>query len=157
MDDRLRRLVVGQLGIAARGAGLGGVPHHSFHVFCVYPWASLLPPASGLGQALTVLDRCRIRWGRVLSETNGRVQVEGQRLTWDGRKLALGEPAAEPATCAVGGRGFRTDVRPGEWVALHWDWVCERLSEAQLDALRDYSARGLAIVNVTLTEAADTR
>ena len=42
----------------------GGVAHHSFHVFAVYPWLALL--RSGKREpALTVLERCRIRWGRI--------------------------------------------------------------------------------------------
>lgn len=150
LDQRLRALVVGQLGIASRGAELGGVPHHSFHVFCVYPWAGLLPPVAGPSPALNVLDRCRIRWGHVLDVADGKVSVESEPLTWDGRKLALGTPVTEVATYAVDGRGFRTDLAPGDWVALHWDWVCERLSTDQLRALREYSARNLAIVNASL-------
>src|SRR5581483_8202771 len=43
----------------------GAVPHHSFHVFCVYPWTGLLR-AGRSEPSLHVLDRCRIGWGRVV-------------------------------------------------------------------------------------------
>ncbi len=36
---------------------------------------------------------------------------------------------------------------PGDWVALHWDWVCDRLSPRQLANLRRSTSRQLAITN----------
>jgi hypothetical protein len=35
----------------------------------------------------------------------------------------------------------------GDWVALHWDWVCDKLTDRQLRALRGYSQRHLDMVN----------
>jgi hypothetical protein len=35
----------------------------------------------------------------------------------------------------------------GDRVSLHWDWVCDRLSPAQLDALAEASARQLDLAN----------
>jgi hypothetical protein len=32
-------------------------------------------------------------------------------------------------------------------VALHWEWVCDRLTQRQLRALRRYSAMQLDLVN----------
>jgi hypothetical protein len=45
------------------------LPHHSFHVFGVYPWLGLLREGRSV-EPLRVLDRCRIRWGQV-------VQIQG--------------------------------------------------------------------------------
>jgi hypothetical protein len=125
----------------------GGAAHHSFHVFCVYPWAALLPDDRKAKQALMVLDRCRIRWGQVTAITGDQAAVEYQPLTWDGQRLALGEPAPELAQLLVDGTSIAGQVRPGDWVALHWDWVCGGLTAAQLGALRTYTARHLDLVN----------
>lgn len=35
----------------------------------------------------------------------------------------------------------------GDWVSLHWNWVCDRLSQRQLRALYAYTTRHLDLVN----------
>jgi hypothetical protein len=121
-------------------------PHHSFHVFAIYPWMGLLRRGAP-GPALTVLDRCRIRWGQVVRVHGDHVDVRGETLTWDGVAVGLGSPAVETARWADSGRGLAAPPAAGEWVALHWDWVCDRLTEAQLDALRRSTARQLDVTN----------
>ncbi len=147
MEERFRRHSGRQFSLLAEGALAGGVPHHSFHVFGVYPWVGLLGDDRKADKALEVLDRCRIRWGQVVSVTGDQVLVRSQPLTWDGRSLGLGEPAVETAKRAVDGSGFVDELAPGDWVSLHWDWVCDRLSPRQLTNLRRYSLRQLEITN----------
>ena len=62
----------------------GALPHHSFAVFCVYPWVAMLGDPRRTPQAMIVLDRCRIRWGRVISIDGDVIIAESQPLTWDG-------------------------------------------------------------------------
>ena len=38
-------------------------------------------------------------------------------------------------------------VDVGDWVSLHWEWVCDRLTARQLASLRGYSIRHLRMVN----------
>ena len=121
----------------------GGMPHHSYQVFCVYPWAGLLGDERAGTQALQVLDQCRIRWGRVLLDTGSEVVVSSRPLIWDGASLALGALRME----TVKGHDLLGRLQPGDWVSLHWQWICDRLTLSQLTALRDYSAHHLAIVN----------
>lgn len=124
----------------------GAVPCHSFHVFEVYPWTGLLESYRG-GHPLHILDRCRIRWGRVAAVTGDEAVVRSRPLTWDGTRLSLGTPTTETVTRSLHGLGFVDDLRPGEWVALHWAWICDRLTPAQLTSLRRSTARQLAITN----------
>jgi len=139
LDERFRRRAGrGWEPIAATIPG-GALPHHSFHVFCVYPWTGLLR-AGRTEPSLRVLDSCRVSWGSVI--TADPVVVERRPLTWDGRMLALGPPVP----CQVEA-GFITGLRPGEWVSLHWNSVCDRLTPSQLRALRRYSACHLQLVN----------
>jgi hypothetical protein len=147
MEDRFRRLTGARFGPLTGGVLAGGVPHHSFAVFCVYPYTGLLTDGRKAPHALTVLDRCRIRWGRVLGVDGDRVVVESRPLTWDGRQLRLGVPRAETAVRSVDGIGLAGPVRPGDWVSLHWEWVCDRLTEGQVARLRRYTERHLAVVN----------
>ena len=118
------------------------IAHHSFHVFGVYPWVGLLGDDRKADRALTVLDRCRIRWGRVRAIHGEQVVVEYRPLVWDGRYLSLGEPATETART-----GLFPDLAVGDRVSLHWDWVCDRLTDRQLRALRGYTLAHLDLVN----------
>lgn len=148
MEDRFRRRTGARsFSYLAEGVQAGGVPHHSFHVFGVYPWVGLLGDDRKASHALTVLDRCRIRWGQVVRCAGDQAVVRSRPLTWDGRRLAFGPAAEETVTRAVDGVAMLSDLAPGDWVSLHWYWVCDRLSRRQLATLRYYTVRQLAITN----------
>ncbi len=124
----------------------GGLPHHSFHVFAVYPWVGLMH--SGIvDEPLRVIDRCRIRWGRVVAVVDQDVVVRYQPLRWDATGLHLGPDAIESVRFAENGLRLVGKLQPGDAVALHWDWVCDRLTEQQEAGLRFYSNRMLELVN----------
>ena len=147
MEERFRYMTGARFGSLTEGVLAGGVPHHSFAVFCIYPYTGLLTDGRKAASALAVLDRCRIRWGRVLAVQGDQVVVRCSPLTWDGDVLALGPPETESVVQSVDGVGMVGGVAPGDWVSLHWEWVCDRLSEAQVGRLRRYTERHLAIVN----------
>lgn len=127
----------------------GGIPHHSFHVFVTYPWVGLLTETDR-GEPLQILDQCRIRWGRVEAIAGDTAVVRSRHLTWDGHRLDLGPPSVETVTVAVGGLGFTDPLRPGDWVSMHWGWICDRLTHRQLADLRRYSGRQLRMTNEKL-------
>ncbi len=146
LDERFSRRTGRDFEPIAMAAPLGGVAHHSFHVFAVYPWLGLLRSGTE-GPALAVLDRCRIRWGRVVAVEGDTVVVRNRALEFRGDRLILGAARTERVRRAVDGVGILRDLRAGEIVSLHWDWVCERLSPSRLAALRRANARNLAVVN----------
>jgi len=121
-------------------------PHHNFHVFGVYPWVGLLR-AGNVEEPLRVLESCRIAPGRVEAVADGEARVLVQPLVWDGRRLGLGPRSPRRAEWRRDGLGFVRDLEPGDWVSLHWDWVCDRLSPEQLTALRRYTSRTLTLAN----------
>ena len=147
-----RTAFAGQLGADWRALAPGmlarPVPNHCFHVFTVYPWVGVLR-RTGAHQALEVLERCRIRWGRVKSLEEDMVTVLSRPLTWDGAAIGLGEPRPERARLAAAGRSLTPVVRPGDLVALHWDWVCDTLSDRQYEQLRQVTRRQLQLTNRT--------
>lgn len=147
MQDRFRHRTGRNFPFLAEGVQAGGVPHHSFAVFCVYPWTGLLGDDRKAKHALMVLDRCRIRWGKVTAVQGDQATVEYRPLCWHGRLLTLGEPATETARLALDGSAIAHGVGPGDWVSLHWDWICDRLTQRQLRALRDFTLRHLDLVN----------
>lgn len=122
------------------------LPHHGLHVFVVYPWVGLLRTGA-TDQALHVLDRCRIRWGTVVSVDGEHATVRSHLLAWDGHTLGSGPEQTEVATLAQRGYGLAGPVQPGDTVALHWDWVCERLTPARLRWLQRLTQSQLDLVN----------
>jgi len=147
LEDRFRRRIGRDVGQIVDPVLDGGVPHHSFHVFCVYPWVGLLGEDRRGRHALHVIDGCRIRWGRVTAVAGSSAVVRCQPIEWDGRHLSLGAPVLQEVRCSVGGLATAPELRPGDWVAMHWDWICDRLSRRQLVNLRRYTAHHLEIVN----------
>ncbi len=144
--DRFRRLAGPSWQYLAEAIPAGCLPHHAFHVFGVYPWVGLL--VSGRSDhPLHVLDRCRIRWGRVVAVEGDFVVVRSRPLTWDGQRLGLGAPQLETVRRGVAGTGFVGELREGHWVSLHWDWICDRLNPRQLANLRRYTLQQLEITN----------
>jgi uncharacterized protein DUF6390 len=148
LDERFRRRAGRGWDPIAAAVPAGALPHHSFHVFCVYPWTGLLR-AGRREPSLHVLDSCRISWGWVVAVDP--VVVLRRPLTWDGRQLTLGPPVP----CQVGA-GFVAGLRPGEWVSLHWNSVCDRLAPSRLRSLRRYSDRHLRLVNGPELQSAGT-
>ncbi len=148
MDDRFAdRIDRRSFERLADSVPAGAVPHHSFHVFGVYPWLGLLR-GGRVDEPLRVLDRCRIRWGKVVGTTDsGVARVLSRPLEWDGRRLTLAGPREEQAVTQLDGHGLAGTLKPGDWCALHWDWVCERLEPRQLLALRWHTQRQLDLVN----------
>jgi hypothetical protein len=39
------------------------------------------------------------------------------------------------------------DLAVGDWVSMHWEWVCDRLDARQLAALKHYTSLHLQMVN----------
>jgi len=123
----------------------GAVPHHSFHVFGIYPWMGLLR-AGHVDEPLRVLDRCRIRWGRVVEVSGTFALVRSRPLVWDGRRLELGSPRVERVVTGERGLRLARALSPGDWCSMHWDWVCDRLGLRDVVRLASWSAGQLTAV-----------
>lgn len=120
--------------------------NHCFHVFGVYPWTRFL--GRGMDQhPLHVLDSCRITWGTVLSRSNDAIEVLCRRLAWDGRALALAEPAPRLLDVWADGYCAVPDVAAGDDVAVHWGRLCGRLQPDQVRALAESTDRQLRVTN----------
>lgn len=146
LGDRFEERSGRQFAAVVSAVPAGGVPQHSFHVFAVYPWLGLLRAGMD-GPPMDVLEKCRIRWGRVEEVTGDLVAVTSQGLAFEGSRLILGPNRIEQVRRSLDGVGFTEDLRPGDVVSLHWDWVCDRLTPTELCWLRFCTVRNLAAVN----------
>ena len=113
------------------------------------PWAGLMRDGV-VDEPLRIIDRCRISWGTVIGHVDdttdpgdatdpgdGRVLVRRVPLTWSGSRLMYSEPVVEALDSPFA-------VEPGDVVAIHWDWICERLDQRQLNWLQLVTNRQLA-------------
>ena len=148
LDEGFRQRMGGGWGFFEEAIPAGGVPHHSFHVLAVYPWVGLL--RTERAEPIEILDRCRIRWGTVVAVTGESAVVTSQPLQWDGHRLFFGLERPETVNLGSDGLSLAGAVSPGDVVAMHWDWVCDRLDPAGLGHLRSYTLRHLDMVNTRL-------
>ena len=137
LQGRARDLVLGK-------APAGAHPHHNFHVFDVHS------RVGELEHSLQTMDNCRVSWGKVLRVEGAELVVERRPLVLVAGKLALGPLETMRAARQVDGRGFVEGARPGEWVSLHWGWVCEVLTPRQQTNLARYTDHHLVLANQTL-------
>jgi hypothetical protein len=127
-------------------------PHHNFAVLGASPWVSMAR-AQGSESAVEVVDKCRVRWGRVLAIRDGVATVRSRPLVHRGSVIELGEARVELVALKFEGDGTQARVRRGDWCSLHWDWVCDRLSTRQLVQLRRITRMQLDAINDAPAEA----
>jgi hypothetical protein len=127
----------------------GAAPVHAFHVLDVFPTVGLLRGGRA-DDVVATMDNCRIRWGRVRDRVGPDLLVDAVPLELVEGKLRLGAPRAELVRGWLDGLGFVDDVVPGDRVAIHWDWACERLDAQQVANLHDWTVGQLAIANQTI-------
>ncbi len=127
----------------------GARPHHSFHVFEVYPRAGFMK-SGAVSELFHTMEQCRIRWGRVTGVEGGELVVDVTPLVYRDRKLELGEPVAERVNRWVDGKGFVEAAAVGDWVSIHWGWACDILSSERQRRLERYTRWQVKLCNETL-------
>ncbi|MGZ6329069.1 MAG: DUF6390 family protein [Candidatus Limnocylindrales bacterium] len=133
----------------ARKPEAGAVPHHSFHVLDIFPRVGLMrggPPT----EIVPTMERCLVRPARVVAVRDGELLVEARPLEYRAGRLGFGAPRPETVLRHVDGRGFVDDVQPGEDVAIHWGWACDRLAPSRRAALERAIGASLRLANQTL-------
>lgn len=160
--------------LASKPAG-GALPHHSFHVLEVLPRVGLL--RGGIPAPLVpALEQCLVRVARVVAVESDTLRVRAARLVpqdghlelVDGRdvlqdnELQAAELQGEDSlreellqgeelvAWRANGTPLVPDPRPGDTVALHWGWACDRLTAAQAARLLRVTRASVARANETI-------
>jgi len=150
--------------LAAKPAD-GALPHHSFHVLEVLPRVGLL--RGGVPPALVpTLEQCLVRPARVIAVEGDGLRVRALRLaqqaghlelvdgvdygTVDGHHQELADSREELVAWRSNGTPLVPDPRPGDTVALHWGWACDRLTAAQAARLLRATRASVARANETV-------
>jgi hypothetical protein len=137
LNGRLKALVLGK-------APAGAHPHHSFHVLDVYS------RVSDLGPSLATIDNCRISWGQVLGIAGSELIVRREPVVLHEGKLKLGAAETQRVLRQLDGKGFADGAQIGDWVSMHWGWVCEVLTATEHASLEHATRYHLALANQTL-------
>jgi hypothetical protein len=137
LQGRARELVLGKAPAGAR-------PHHSFHVFDVYT------RTGDAAHTLATMDNCRVSWGKVVRIEGASILVQRQPLELQAGNLGLGAARRERVARQLDGRGFADAAAPGDWVSLHWGWVCERITDMEQRQLERFTRLHLQLASSTL-------
>ena len=152
VDERFR----GRIGRGSErvvdAVAAGALPHHSFHVFAVYPWLGLLRTGV-VDEPLHVLDQCRTTPALVASVAGDRARVLLRPLVWTDRTLGLGPWSTRIVRWQEDGLAL-VAPGPGDWVSIHWDFVCDRLTAKAAVVLDRTTRRVLRAVNGSASAAA---
>jgi hydrogenase maturation factor len=136
----------------------GAKPHHSFHVLSIPKRTGNYP----VEHTLCTMDECRIALGKVKSQKakgktecqNSKVDftrsihVEYQPLIALGNNIALGELKEREVWAEMDKKVFANDLKAGDWVAVHWGWVCDRLTDLQASNLQKWTKYNLSLANL---------
>ncbi len=149
LDERFRsRVSATEWPWLAAKPAAGATPTHAFHVLDVYPRAGLMRGGE-LGDAIGLMDACRIRWGQVTEVARDRVLVSVAPLQlWAGR-LVLGAARVESVRRWPGDDDL-LGLQPRSLVSLHWGWICETLSPERATRLISRTRAQLAVSNQTI-------
>lgn len=137
------------VGRLTANVGDGAVPHHAFHVFCVYPWVGMLREGRGGAEPLRVLRQCHVSWGTVVDRLGDEILVDGPHLTWERGTLAF--DGCERRSVRLDPRLVRIDAlaRPGSVVAIHWGEIVDVITSRQQSWLDHITRAQLAVANRT--------
>jgi hypothetical protein len=150
VEERFRpRVAPGDWRWLESSVALGARPVHAFHVFDVFPKVGLLRGAA-VDDVLATIDSCRIRWGRVEAVVGDSLVVSAASLEMVEGRLRLAAPRLEIVSRWLDGTGFVDEVQPGEVVAIHWSWACDRLTARQLRNLTTWTRLALWVTNRTI-------
>jgi hypothetical protein len=150
VEDRFRpRLASNAWRWLESAVAAGARPVHAFHVFDVFPRVGLLR-GGAVDDVLATIDSCRIRWGRVEAAVGDSLIVSAVSLEMVEGRLRLAAPRLEIVSRWLDGIGFVDDVEPGEMVAIHWSWACDRLTARQLHNLVAWTRLALWVTNRTI-------
>lgn len=129
---------------------LGAKPHHSWHVLGIPKRTGNYPVA----HTIKTMDECRIAWGRVknevktLKDLSEKIIVEYQPLKIMSNELVLGGLEDREVWLASNDKSFVPNLAVGDYVSIHWGWVCDLLTDRQKNNLEKWTKYNLKLFSV---------
>lgn len=143
----------------------GAKPNHSFHVLNFWKRTGHLARL----QTIETMDNCRISAGKIMPFGNTKFPGaqsfatslrlrSGSRQTSSAPEICVactdklvykdGRLKLEPAIKEV--QSLENDLKPGDLVTIHWNWVCEKINQKQRENLEKYTDIALKLANLTI-------
>jgi hypothetical protein len=113
-------------------------PHHSFHVLII---GSVTGSVDFKNTGLK--DLCRVGWGVVKKIKNKSCIVECQPLVGE-KKIKLGKLTKKEI---IWNKNLVSDLKIGDWVAFHWNYICEKIIPSQKKSLTYWTNYHLRLAN----------
>ena len=149
VEDRFRGRIGRTWTHVLDAVAAGAVPHHCFHVFAVYPWLGLLRTGV-VDEPLRVLDQCRTTPALVVVGRGRRTaRSRSGRSSGTGGGSRSAPWTTRPVRWRDDGLAMLDAPSPGEWVSLHWDFVCDRLTPRGVAALDRATRQALRAVDAS--------
>lgn len=122
----------------------GAKPHHSWHVFNIPKRTGHYP----VEHSLETMDDCRIAAGQIKNSISGKMIVDYQPLVFEDNKITLGETKEREVYSEMNDKAFVREPKAGDWVSIHWSWVCDFLTETQVKNLEKWTKYNLVLFNI---------
>jgi hypothetical protein len=124
-----------------------GIPNHNEHVFNIF----IRTGHATLRHTLATMDSCRISWAKVKDNLlNGQCIVETRLLGIKNDSIVLGNPVTKTAVC------IGMLPQKGQYVSLHWGYVCDVLTDHQLKQLHFFTTAALQRANSHVSQTLAT-
>lgn len=119
---------------------ISGVPNHTFHVMNIY----IRTGHHAILHTLSTMDECRISWGRVVQKYNKQYIVETKPIQYARESLTLGREVKKMVT------SLSVTPKVGDWVSIHWGYVCDVLSVRQYRNLMKITDMAMTHANMSI-------
>jgi len=90
------------------------------------------------------MDSCRISWGKIIKN----ISVETKQLITENQKLMLSRPIIKDLKIDYKGRSFIKNLKVGDWVSFHWEYICDILTDQQVRNLEFYTQKAINYYNI---------
>ena len=119
-------------------------PHHTFHVMHVFQTMKLRISQN----IVDIIDNCRISWGQVIEtpsdsliSNHSEISIKRRPFVFRNSSLILETEEKRlvhyPRTKLIG------SLKKGDWVAVHWNTVCDVLQQKQVKQLIHFTKLAL--------------
>jgi len=114
------------------------VPHHNWHLLTV------LPQTQGMSIPLSLFNFCMVKLGKIQAIHQDKVTVRAWKLSVTKGKLNIGwiDESIPRDTILI------DELELGDKVAIHWRYICEKLSSKQAQHLEEYTHRVLGYAKI---------
>lgn len=111
--------------------GQGGRPHHNFYVYYLFGLRGKDSRLVNVG--LSTVNQCRISWGKINKIIDEqKLLVESEDVGWDDY---VGKPyffkTEKEVYYSWQNQSFISSPQVGDYVSVHWNWVCDQLTIGQ--------------------------